>query len=157
MSVQRRSDLAWHAMDTNHFGTNEFIHFCRSLKAEPYLVVNCGDGDMREARDWVEYCNGTQDSALVKLRHKHGFPEPHQVKYWGIGNEVDGHWQIGYKTPQEYARAFTEFAKVMKWVDPQIKLIASAISDWEGEIVERTQLILEQAGELVDYLSITGM
>jgi alpha-L-arabinofuranosidase len=149
-----RSDLAWHAVDTNQFGTNEFIRFCRSLKAEPYLVVNCGDGDMREARDWVEYCNGTQGSTLVKLRHDHGFPEPHQVKYWGIGNEVDGHWQIGYKTPQEYARAFTEFAKVMKWVDPQIKLIASAISDWEGDIVERTQLILDQAGELVDYLSI---
>lgn len=149
-----RSDLAWHTVDTNQFGTNEFIQFCRNLEAEPYLVVNCGDGDMREARDWVEYCNGSRDSALVKLRHQHGFPEPHRVKYWGIGNEVDGHWQIGYKTPQEYARAFTEYAKVMKWVDPQIKLIASAISDWEGEIVERTQLILEQAYELIDYLSI---
>jgi alpha-N-arabinofuranosidase len=149
-----RTDLAWHTEDTNHFGTNEFILFCRSIKAEPYLVVNCGDGDMREARDWVEYCNGTHDSALVKLRSEHGFADPHRVKYWGIGNEVDGHWQIGYKTPQEYARAFTEFAKVMKWVDPQIKLVASAISDWDGEIVERTQLLLQEAGELIDYLSI---
>jgi alpha-N-arabinofuranosidase len=149
-----RSDLAWHALDSNHFGTNEFVVFCRKLKAEPYLVINCGDGDMREARDWVEYCNGVQDSALVRLRRKHGFIEPHGVKYWGIGNEVDGHWQIGHKTPQEYARAYTEFAKVMRWADPQIKLIASAISDWDGAIVERTQLLLEQAVDLIDYLSI---
>jgi alpha-N-arabinofuranosidase len=118
------------------------------------MVVNCGDGDMREARDWVEYCNGTRDSALVGLRRKHGYPGPHNVKYWGIGNEVDGHWQIGYKTPEEYARTFTEFGKVMKWVDPDIKLIASAISDWKGELVERTRLLLEQAGDLIDYLSL---
>ena len=59
-----RADLAWFVTDPNHFGTNEFVRFCRKLGSEPYLVVNCGDGDMREARDWVEYCNGTQDSAL---------------------------------------------------------------------------------------------
>ena len=149
-----RTDLAWHAIDTNHFGTNEFVRFCRKLNTEPYLVVNCGDGDMREARDWVEYCNSTQDSALVKLRRLHGFPEPHQVNYWGIGNEVDGPWQIGYKTPQEYARSFTEFAKVMKLVDPGIKLIASAVSLWEGEVVERTQLLMEQASDFIDYLAL---
>jgi alpha-L-arabinofuranosidase len=146
--------LAWQALESNHFGTNEFIAFCRKLKAEPYLVVNCGDGSLREARDWVEYCNGAADSYLVNLRRKHGFPEPHKVKYWGIGNEVDGHWQTGYKTPEEYARAFTEFGKVMKWVDPDIKLIASAVSDWEGPFAERIQLILEQGGGLADYLSL---
>jgi alpha-N-arabinofuranosidase len=149
-----RTDLAWNDVETNRFGTNEFIEFCRKLKTAPYLVVNCGDGDMREARDWVEYCNGTHDTAPVKLRQAHGYPEPHRVKYWGIGNEVDGHWQIGYKTPEEYARAFTEFGKVMKWVDPGIKLIASAISDWKGELVERTRRLLEQAGDLIDYLSL---
>ncbi len=149
-----RTDLAWNDIETNRFGTNEFIDFCRKLKTEPYLVVNCGDGDMREARDWVEYCNGTGDTALVKLRREHGFSKPHNVKYWGIGNEVDGHWQIGYKTPEEYARAFTEFGKAMKWVDPGIKLVAAAISDWKGELVERTRLLLEQAGDLIDYLSL---
>jgi alpha-L-arabinofuranosidase len=149
-----RADLAWHDLESNHFGTNEFVDYCRKLKTEPYLVVNCGDGDMREARDWVEYCNGTTESALVKLRREHGYPNPHGVKYWGVGNEVDGHWQIGYKTPQEYARAFTEFGKEMKWVDPNIKLIASAVSFWQGEIVERTRLLLEQAADLIDYLSI---
>jgi alpha-L-arabinofuranosidase len=148
-----RLDLAWAGVDSNRFGTNEFINFCRKINTEPYMVVNCGDGDMREARDWVEYCNGTQDTALVKLRHKHGFEQPHNVKYWGIGNEVDGPWQIGYKTADEYARAYLEFAKVMRWVDPSIQLIASVTSLWQG-IVERAQLLLEQAGKFIDYLSI---
>ena len=149
-----RVDLAWNDLETNHFGTNEFIRFCRNLGTEPYIAVNCGDGNMREATDWVEYCNGRRDTALVKLRRQHGFPEPHNVKYWGIGNEVDGHWQIGAKTAREYARTFTEFAKVMKWTDPDIKLIASAVSNWEGRFVEWTQLLLEQASNLIDYLSL---
>jgi len=76
------------------------------------------------------------------------------LKYWAIGNEVDGPWQIGHKTAQEYARAFTEFGKVMKWVDPNINLIASAVSLWQGNIVERAQLLLEQAGDLIDYMSL---
>jgi len=149
-----RIDLAWHDLETNRFGTNEFITFCRKLKTEPYLVVNCGDGSLREARDWVEYCNGTGESSIVKLRRQHGYTKPHNVKFWGVGNEVDGQWQIGYKTPQEYARAFKEFGKVMKWADPGIKLVASAVSYWEGEWIERTQLLLEQAGDLIDYMSL---
>jgi len=158
-----RHDLAWNAIDTNQFGTNEFTKFCQKLNIEPYICTNCGDGDMREAADWVEYCNGTGDSALVKLRRKHGFEEPHKVKYWGIGNEVDGPFQIGYKTPEEYARAVTEFGKVMKRVDPDIKLVASAACIWregprwlsaKGKVVERGQLILEQAGDLIDSMAL---
>jgi alpha-N-arabinofuranosidase len=149
-----RYDPAWDSVEPNTFGTNEFVGFCRQLGAEPYLVVNCGDGDMREARDWVEYCNGTRPTALARLREAHGFPEPHRVRYWGIGNEVDGPWQVGFKTPTEYARAYTEFAKVMRWADPSIKLLASAVSDWDGDPVERIQLLLEHAHELIDYLSI---
>ena len=101
-----------------------------------------------------EYCNGTKDTALVKLRHSHGFEAPHEVRYWGVGNEVDGPWQIGFKTPEEYARTYTEYAKVMKWTDPSIKLVASAVSVWEREWVERTQLLVEQAGPLIDYLAL---
>ena len=161
-----RHELAWNSIVPNNFGTNEFVMLCRTLKVEPYLNVNCGDGDMREAADWVEYCNGTGDTTLVKLRREHGFEEPHGVKYWGIGNEVDSPGQIGYKTPQEYARACTEFSKVMKRVDPSIKLIASAACSWEDfplgpqflyrktEWVERAQLMLEQAGDRIDYMSL---
>jgi alpha-N-arabinofuranosidase len=161
-----RHDLAWNRTVSNHFGTNEFIQFCRKLNVEPYLCANCGDGDMREAADWVEYCNGTGDTALVKLRREHGFAAPHKVKYWGIGNEVDSPGQIGTKTSQEYARAYTEYSKVMKRVDPDIKLFASAVCSWEDfplgpeflyrstEWVERAQLMLEQAGDRIDYMSI---
>ncbi len=149
-----RLDLAWHNVEPNSFGTNEFMEFCRRVETEPFLVVNCGDGEMREARDWVEYCNGTRDTAITRLRRQHGYERPHNVKYWGIGNEVDGHWQIGYKTPQEYARAFTEFGKLMKWVDPGIKLVASGISHWEGDVLERIRLLVEQASDLVDYIDI---
>ena len=149
-----RLDLAWQGVDPNSFGTDEFVAFCRQAGAEPYLAVNCGDGEMREARDWVEYCNGTQNTALVRLRRKNGCDAPHAVKFWGVGNEVDGPWQIGFKTPQEYARVFTEFGKVMKWVDPSIKLLASATSSWASDFFERGQLLIEQAADLIDYMAI---
>jgi alpha-L-arabinofuranosidase len=149
-----RMELAWHDLEPNSFGTNEFVDYCRTLGTEPYLAVNCGDGDMREARDWLEYCNGTKDTTLVKQRKAHGYEAPHNVKYWGIGNEVDGPWQIGMKTPEEYARAYLEYAKVMKWTDPSIKLLASAVSLWSPEFVERTQLLIEQAGKHIDYMAI---
>jgi alpha-N-arabinofuranosidase len=149
-----RADLAWNAVESNRFGTDEFVQFCRQIRSEPYIAVNCGDGSLREARDWVEYCNGTHDTHLVKLRRQNGFEQPHNVRYWGIGNEVDGPWQIGMKTPEEYARAYTEFAKVMRWTDPSIKLVASWTSGWFDDWVERGQLLLEQAGALIDYMSI---
>ena len=149
-----RQDLAWGSVEPNTFGTNEFIGFCRTIGAEPYLVVNCGDGDLREARDWVEYCNGTSDTALVRLRARHGHVEPYGVRYWGIGNEVDGAWQLGAKGPIDYARAYHEFAKAMRWTDPDIRLIASATSDWDGDIVERVQVLVEEAPDLIDYLAI---
>lgn len=149
-----RHDMAWNSVEPNRFGTNEFIGLCRKLNTEPYFVVNCGNGDMREARDWVEYCNGTQPTHLVKLRHQHGFEQPHRIRYWGIGNEVDGHWQVGMKTPEEYARAYLEFGKVMRWADPSIKLFASVTSGWDATFVERAQLLIEQAAQCVDYVSI---
>ena len=150
----RRAELAWASVEPNTFGTDEFVGFCRKIGAEPYLVVNCGDGDLREARDWVEYCNGTTDTALVRERASNGHPDPHRVRFWGIGNEVDGAWQIGAKTAAEYARTYHEFAKVMRWTDPDIRLIASATSDWDGDIVERAQALVEEAGDLIDYVSI---
>jgi alpha-L-arabinofuranosidase len=149
-----RADLAWGALESNRFGTNEFIRFCRTLNVEPYLVVNCGDGDLREARDWVEYCNGTANTALARLRAAHGYPEPHRVRYWSIGNEVDGSWQIGAKTASEYARAYHEFGKAMRWVDPSIRLVAAATSDWDGDIVGRISALFDEAADLIDYVSI---
>ncbi len=149
-----RMELAWHDLEPNSFGTNEFVDFCRALGSAPYLAVNAGDGDMREARDWLEYCNGSKDTAFVKLRKQHGYEAPHGVKYWGIGNEVDGPWQIGFKTAEEYARAYAEYAKVMKWTDPSVMLLASAVSLWQPSWVERVQLLMEHAASQIDYMAI---
>jgi alpha-L-arabinofuranosidase len=159
---QARMELAWHDLEPNTFGTNEFVDFCRKIDSEPYMAVNCGDGDMRDARDWLEYCNGIKDTALVKLRREHGYQKPHNIKYWSIGNEVDGPWQIGMKTPNEYARAYAEYAKVMKWTDPSIKLLAAAVSLWDKNWVERVQVLMEHADSfksfgspnLIDYIAI---
>ncbi len=158
-----RMELAWHDLEPNTFGTNEFVDFCRKINSEPYMAVNCGDGDMRDARDWLEYCNGTKDTALVKLRKQHGYEKPHNIKYWSVGNEVDGPWQIGMKTADEYARAYAEYAKVMKWTDPSIKLLAAAVSLWDQNWVERVQVLMEHAHyfkrftgnrDLIDYIAI---
>lgn len=149
-----RVELAWQDIESNHFGTDEFVAWCRAVGTEPYLVVNAGDGDMREARDWVEYCNSASDSALAKMRRANGYAAPHNVKFWGIGNEVDGAWQIGHKKPDEYARAYKEFAKVMRLVDPSIKLLASVTSSWDEHFVERAQLLFEEARDFLDYLAI---
>ena len=117
--------------------------------------MNCGDGDLREARDWVEYCNGTTDTALVRLRAAHGYPEPHRIRYWGIGNEVDGAWQIG--------------AKSADGVRPRLPRVREGHAldgsddpaDRFGDVAIGTatsssgpQLLIEEAGDLIDYLSI---
>ena len=149
-----RLELAWNTVESNRFGTDEFVDWCRQVGSEPYLAVNCGEGSMREARDWVEYCNATADTALAKRRRRNGYDAPHAVTYWGVGNEVDGPWQMGMKTPEEYARACTEYAKLMKLVDPSIKIIASWTSGWFEDWVERGQLLLEQASDLIDYMAL---
>ncbi|NDJ54031.1 MAG: alpha-N-arabinofuranosidase [Chloroflexi bacterium] len=149
-----RADVAWNSLESNTFGTDEFIQFCRKVGADPYLTINTGDGGLREARDWLEYCNGTQETDIVKLRHANGYEDPHNVRYWGIGNEVDGPWDIGYKSAEDYARIFSEYSRYMRMVDPSIVLIASVVSSWHTNFVERTQLLIEQAGPAIDYLAL---
>lgn len=163
-----RHNVAWNTIETNEFGTDEFIAFCRKVHSDPYFCVNCGDGDMREAADWVDYCNSRTDTEMAKLRARNGSPESYGIVHWGIGNEVDSPTQIGTKTPYEYARAATEFGKLMKRIDPSIRIIAAGVRTWEdhprvlarelgdekSEWVERGQLILEMAGPYVDYIAL---
>lgn len=145
----RRMELAWHAVESNRFGTDEFLTYCAEIGAEPYICINMGNGTMDEAAAWVEYCNGTADTYYANLRRANGREEPYGVKYWGLGNEVYGQWQIGHKSAEDYAKAALEYAKVMKWVDPNISLIACGANDpdWDRTVLER--LI-----NYVDYISI---
>ena len=91
----RKTELAWLTEESNHFGTDEFIQYCRTLKTEPYICVNMGTGTLDEAQAWVEYCNGTGNTYWANLRRQNGHAEPYGVKYWGLGNEMYGRWQIG--------------------------------------------------------------
>jgi alpha-N-arabinofuranosidase len=145
-SRPRRLDLAWMSTETNRFGTNEFLAWCRVAGVEPMLAVNLGTRGADAARGLVEYCNHLGGTALSDLRAAHGFAAPHAVKLWCLGNEMDGPWQMEAKTAGEYGRIAVEAAKMMKWVDPSIELAACGSSgrnmptfaSWEDTVLEHT-------------------
>lgn len=146
----RRMELAWHAEESNRFGTDEFMEYCKALGTEPYLCVNMGTGTVDEAQAWVEYCNGTGDTYWANMRRANGHEEPYNVKYWGLGNEMYGPWQIGALTAEEYSRRAIEFAKVMKWTDPSIRLVSCGENGWS----EWDRVVIDQLVPHVDYHSI---
>ncbi|HBF11012.1 alpha-N-arabinofuranosidase [Thermotoga neapolitana] len=143
-----RFDLAWQQEEPNRFGTDEFIEYCREIGAEPYICINMGTGTLDEALHWLEYCNGKGNTYYAQLRRKYGHSEPYNVKFWGIGNEMWGEWQIGHMTADEYARAAKEYTKWMKVFDPTIKAIAVGCDDpiWNLKV-------LQEAGDVIDYIS----
>ncbi len=151
----RRLDLAWRSIETNQVGVNEFAAWCRRADTALMLAVNLGTAGVDAARNLVEYCNFPGGSYWSDLRKSHGVPDPHNVRLWCLGNEMDGPWQIGGKTAEEYGRLAHETAKVMKWVDPTIELVACGSSHirmptfgaWE-------QTVLEHTYEDVEYLSL---
>ena len=146
----RKYNAAWLEEESNHFGTDEFIAFCRKVGGEPYLCINAGTGTVEEAANWVEYCNGTGNTHYANLRRKNGHSDPFHVRYWGLGNEVYGNWQIGHKNAEDYTKFAVEAAKMMRWVDPSIRLVAcGAVDDpaWNKKV-------LEELVNLVDYISL---
>ncbi|HSA80222.1 MAG TPA: alpha-N-arabinofuranosidase [Geminicoccaceae bacterium] len=151
----RRLDLAWMSTELNTFGTNEFVDWCRAAGIEPMLAVNLGTRGPDAARRLVEYCNHPGSTALSDQRREHGWERPHEVRFWCLGNEMDGPWQMGAKTPVEYGRIATEAAKMMKWVDPSIELAACGSSGrtmatfgvWED-------VVLEHCFDHVEFISL---
>src|SRR6202162_4236491 len=117
---------------SNRFGTDEFLKYCERVGAEPYLCINAGLGSVDEARKWVEYCNEPGNTFWAQQRRKNGRDKPWGVKIWGLGNEIDGPWQLGHKNAEDYAKFALEAAKGMRRVDPSIKLIASGSSNFGG-------------------------
>jgi len=140
----RRLDLAWMSTEPNTFGTNEFMDWCRAADVEPMLAVNLGTRGPDDARRLLEYCNFPGGTELSDLRRAHGWEKPHDVKFWCLGNEMDGPWQMEMKTATEYGRIATEAAKLMKWIDPTIELAACGSSSrnmptfgsWEDTVLE---------------------
>jgi alpha-N-arabinofuranosidase len=151
----RRRELAWQSIETNQFGTNEFIGFCKAIEAKPLLGVNLGTGSIADASNLVEYCNAPLGSKYADLRATHGYKEPHGVTHWCLGNEMDGPWQIGHLEMDEYARKAREAAKLMKWQDPSIKLALCGSSGTSmSTYPEWDRVVLESCWEHVDYLSL---
>lgn len=134
----RRMELAWGSEEPNHFGTDEFMRYCELVGAEPYVCLNMGTGTLDEAQAWVEYCNGTGATCWAERRRANGHPEPYKVRYWGLGNELYGDWQIGQKSACEYVSAARQWAKALVRTDPSIELVScgeNGWSDWDKEVI----------------------
>ena len=119
-----RKNPAWTGAEHNDFGMDEFMNFCRLLKTEPYIAVNSGQGDVQSAIEELEYANGGPDSPMGRLRAKNGHPEPYGVKWWGIGNEMYGGWQLGHMPLEDYVKKHNTFAEAFKAKDPSVVLVA---------------------------------
>jgi alpha-N-arabinofuranosidase len=148
-------DKAWNTVDTNQFGTNEFMAWSKIVGARPLMGLNLGTGTAERAAALVEYCNIEKGTKWSDLRRSHGIEQPHKVEHWCLGNEMDGPWQIGHVTATEYGMKAQDAARQMHAVDPSLKLIACGSSgpgmptylEWDREV-------LEQCYEYVDALSL---
>ena len=140
---------AWGGWTSKYFGTDEFIRFCQELQVEPLISVNDGSGTAEEAARWVEYCNGSIDTPMGALRTANGHPEPYNVRYWEIGNEVWGDWQVGTCSAEEFAERCKAFALAMKAVDSSIVILGCGHTDPEWN-----KPVLDIAGEQIDYLTM---
>jgi len=148
-------DRAWNAIESNQFGTNEFMQWCKLAGTEPLMGLNLGTGTPEQAAALVEYCNIDKGTEWSDLRRKHGFADAYRVRNWCLGNEMDGPWQIGHMTATEYGLKAQDAARQMRAVDPSLQLIACGSSgpmmptylEWDREV-------LEQCYEYVDGLSL---
>ena len=150
----RRLELAWHSIETNQFGLDEFIRWCAKAGVEPMMAINLGTRGVQEALDLQEYANHPGGTALSELRGEHGAQSAYGVKLWCLGNEMDGPWQIGHKTAGEYGRLAAETARAMRTLEPELELVACGSSSssmptfgsWEREV-------LQECYELIDHIS----
>ncbi len=150
-----RLDLAWFTTETNEVGIHEFVNWCRKANTDPMYAINLGTRGPDAARNIVEYSNHPGGSYYSDLRRKNGADKPFGIKLWCLGNEMDGPWQIGHKTAYEYGRVANEAAKVMKWVDPSIELVACGSSSSEMKTFGDWELtMLDECYENVDYVSL---
>ncbi len=148
-------DKAWNTIDTNQFGTDEFMAWCKAVGSRPLMGLNLGTGTAEMAAALVEYCNLEEGTKWSDLRRSHGVEQPYKVEHWCLGNEMDGPWQIGHMTATEYGMKAQDTARQMRAVDPSLKLIACGSSnpgmptylEWDREV-------LEQCYEYVDALSL---
>lgn len=150
-----RLNLPWRSIETNEFGLDEFIRWAEKAGIQPIFSVNLGTGGINKAVSMLEYCNHPGGTFYSDLRKKNGIPSPYAIKTWCLGNEMDGAWQIGHKSAEEYGSLARETAKAMKAVDPSIELVSCGSSkssmdtfpDWDVTTLSYTY-------EYVDYIAV---
>lgn len=151
----KRMELAWMVTETNEIGIDEFQEWAKRANSEVMMAVNLGTRGADEARNCLEYCNATTDTYYANMRRANGFEAPFGIRVWCLGNEMDGPWQIGHKTAEEYGRLAAETAKVMKWVDPSIELVACGSSSLSMPTHGEWELtVLDHVYDYVDYISL---
>jgi len=151
----RRLDLAWRAVEPNLLGLNEFMAWTKQAKTEAMMALNLGTRGLEAASNLVEYCNHPGGSYWSDLRKSHGVKDPHNIKLWCLGNELDGPWQVGQKTPDEYGRVAFETAKALKLFDPGLELVAVGSSNGRMPTFPQWEAtVLEHCYDKVDYISV---
>lgn len=146
----RRPELAWGGEEPNRFGTDEFLAYCAELGAAPYICLNMGTGTLAEALAWVEYCNGAGDTAWARRRRAGGRERPYGVRYWGLGNEMYGSWQVGAVSAEEYVREATRWARAIRMLDPDAVLVSCGMTGWS----DWDRVVVDGLAPLVDLHSI---
>lgn len=148
-----RHNCHWGGYEDNSFGTDEYMEFCKAIGCEPMICVNFGSGSAKEAAAWVEYCNGTVDTEYGRIRAENGHSEPYNIKYWDIGNETFGEWEIGHCDASEYARKYLEFYHAMKEKDDSIVFMACA-GDGDNRSQKWNEVVARDIKEKLDVLCL---
>ena len=151
----KRLDLAWKSIETNEIGIDEFVDWCQKAGSQVMEAVNLGTGTPADAANLVEYCNHPGGTYWSDLRRKNGHAAPHNIKVWCLGNEMDGPWQICHLTAEDYGKKALEAAKMMRWVDPRIELVACGSSNTEmPTFPEWDRTVMEHLYEQIDFISL---
>lgn len=151
----KRIECAWQSIETNEIGIDEFQAWAQRAGTEIMMAVNLGTGAPSDAKNLLEYCNMETDTKYANMRRENGFEKPFGIKLWCLGNEMDGPWQMGHKTAEEYGRIAAETAKLMKWVDPEIELVVCGSSNYDMPTFGEWELtVLQHTYDLVDYISL---
>jgi alpha-N-arabinofuranosidase len=146
-----RNNWHWGGLESNQFGTDEFLHWCEQVGAEPYVNLNLGTGSLLDALRWIDYCNGTE-TADAQWRRDNGRHEPYDVKLWGIGNETWGFWEAGQLSAEEYAHRLANWAQFAKKYDQKLELLG--VGSYEGNDPDWDRKVIEAAAQYLHYLTI---
>ena len=151
-----RRDLAWNRIESNQMGTDEYVKLCNLIGAENFICINAGTGTLDDTRHWAEYCNFEKGTYYSDLRRKYGNEKPFNVKYWALGNEIDGPWQMGQKSAEDYVKFALEAGKLIQLVSKNARLVASGASDYNPDNgwIDWNDYILTHMTGNIDYISV---